>query len=250
MRVCEVWRFPVKSIGGERLTGGAVDERGLEFDRAWGVFDPATSMVLTARREPSLLFLSASVADGRPAITTEDGDDVSTDDLLSQWIGRPVQIRSAADGPGTFENPMNVDDETDWVKWQSAGSTFHDGRSTISLVSHNSLGDWDVRRFRINLVLDGGGEDDLDGLVTIGSATLSIRKPIDRCVMVTRPQPGLERSLDVLRTIIRERDNRLGIGAIVSSSGRIDVGDEITPVAHVRADRQARLDAVGPVDSP
>jgi uncharacterized protein YcbX len=229
VRVEQIWRYPVKSVGGQALERVAVDERGIEFDRAWGIFDPATGLVLTGRREPSLLFLSATVADGRPHVVTADGDDVSTDAALSAWIGRPVELRSAADGPATFENPMNVEDETDWVQWQSAGLTFHDGRSTVSFVSRGSLRDWDPRRFRVNVLLDGGGEDQLAGRVTIGSTTLSIRKRIERCVMVTRAQPGLERDLGVLRTIVRERENQLGVGATVSASGVISVGDELVP---------------------
>lgn len=227
MRVDEIWRFPVKSLGGERLTGCDVDERGLEFDRAWGLYDPATGMVLTARREPSLLLLSASVDEDRPSIRTEDGDDVSTDAALSTWLGRPVEIRSAADGPATFENPLDIDNETDWMQWQSAGTTFHDGRSTVSFVSRVSLRDWDARRFRINLVLDEAGDDDLTGPISVGAVTLSVRKPIERCVMVTRAQPGIPRDLQVLKTIIRERDNKLGVGATVSNSGRIAIGDEV-----------------------
>jgi len=229
MHVREIWRYPVKSMGGESLTGCDVDERGLEFDRAWGVYDPATGMVLTARREPSLLFLSAKVVGGRPDIRTETDDDVSSDDDLSAWLGRPVEIRSAADGPATFENPLDVDTETDWMSWQSAGTTFHDGRSTISFVTRATLRDWDGRRFRMNLTLDGDGEDQLDGLITVGTSTLSIRKPIERCVMVSRPQPGIERDLGVLKTIIRERNNQLGVGATVASSGHIDVGDVVLP---------------------
>ena len=124
---------------------------------------------------------------------------------------------------------MNVDDETDWMQWQSAGTTFHDSRSTISFVSRSTLRDWDVRRFRMNLTLDGDGDHELDGDVAVGSCTLAIRKPIERCVMVTRPQPGIERDLGVLKTIIRERNNQLGIGATVASSGRISVGDELMP---------------------
>ncbi len=230
MQVAEIWRFPVKSVGGERLQRTAVDERGIEFDRAWGVFDPSTGLVLTARREPSLLMLSATIVEGRLNIRTEDGRDVSTDDDLSEWIGRPVELRSAADGPATFENPMDIDHETDWVTWQSAGVTFHDGRSTISFVSDDTLGDWDARRFRINLIMRGAGEAELTGFITVGSATLSVRQPIDRCVMVTRAQPGIERDLGVLKTIIRERDNQLGMGATVASSGTITVGDEFVPV--------------------
>src|SRR5690606_23606034 len=112
----------------------------------------------TARREPALLFLSAIHRPGaRPAISCDDGTELPDDDALSRWVGRPVELRSAADGPGTFENPLTVDDATgaedDWFEWQSAGRTFHDGRSTVSFVSRASLGDWDARRFRANLVL-------------------------------------------------------------------------------------------------
>jgi uncharacterized protein YcbX len=225
-----MWRFPVKSVGGEQLASAAVDERGIEFDRAWSIFDPATDLTLTARREPRLLFLSATVVDSRPRITTDQGDDVSADDALSAWLDRPVELRSVLDGPGTFENPLDIDNETDWMQWQSAGLSFHDGPSTVSFVSRNSLRDWDVRRFRLNLVFDEDGDDDLTGEVAIGAVTLSVRKPIERCVMVTRAQPGIERDLQVLKTVIRERDNKLGVGATVSHSGRIAIGDDVRPI--------------------
>ncbi len=187
----EIWRFPVKSLGGERLESAHVDELGIAGDRAWGIYDPDTEMVLTARREPALLFLSARIEDGHPIITCDEGSLLTSDDALSNWMGRPVQLKSAETGAGTFENPMDIDNESDWVKWQSTGNTFHDGRSKISFVSRDSLGDWDARRFRINLILDGSGEEQLEGDVAVGSAVLSVRKPIDRCVMVSRGQPGL-----------------------------------------------------------
>jgi uncharacterized protein YcbX len=230
MRVVDIWRFPVKSVGGEQLASTAVDERGIEFDRAWSIYDPATELTLTARREPKLLFLTATVVDSRPRITTDEGDDVSTDEALGAWLGRPVELRSVLDGPGTFENPLDVDNETDWRQWQSAGLSFHDGSSTVSFVSRNSFRDWDERRFRINLVFDEDGDDDLTGDVAIGGVTLSVRKPIERCVMVTRAQPGIERDLQVLKTVIRERDNKLGVGATVAHSGRIAIGDDVRPI--------------------
>lgn len=230
MRVAEIWRYPVKSVGGERLDVAEVTADGIEGDRSWGVFDPATGLVLTARREPSLLFLAAAHRPGdRPAITCDDGTVLADDDALSRWIGRPVELRSAAAGPGTFENPMTVDDtgdESDWFQWQSAGRTFHDGRSTVSFVSRASLGEWDARRFRANLVLDDGeGEELLSGDVAVGGAVLAVRAPIDRCVMVTRAQPGLPRDLSVLKRVIAERGNRLAVGATVATPGRIAVGD-------------------------
>ena len=46
--------------------------------------------------------------------------------------------------------------------------------------------------------------------------------------MVTRPQPGdVERDLDVLRTIHREREGCLAVGATVDAPGTVTVGDEV-----------------------
>ena len=225
LTIREIWRYPVKSLGGERLESAHVDELGIAGDRAWGIYDPETEMVLTARREPALLFLSARIEDGRPIITCDEGSLLTSDDALSNWMGRPVQLRMAANGPGTFENPMDIDNESDWVKWQSSGNTFHDGGSKISFVSRQSLGEWDARRFRINLILDGSGEEDLSGAVGVGSAILTVRKPISRCVMVTRAQPGMARDLSVIKRVIKERDNKLGVGAVIAAAGTIAIGD-------------------------
>jgi uncharacterized protein YcbX len=225
MRVAEIWRYPVKSMGGERLTSAAVDVRGIEGDRAWGVFDRSTGLVLTARREPPLLFLSARVVGDRPEITCDDGSTITTDVELSRWLGRPVELRRADDGPGTFESP--VDDDTDWMRWNSTGGTFHDTHCKVSLVSRGSLGEWDPRRFRINLLLDGDGEERLDGELSIGDAQLTIQAPIPRCVMVTRAQPGLPSDPEVLQRVIRERGNLLGVGAVVTRPGTIEVGAEL-----------------------
>lgn len=230
MRVSEIWRYPVKSMAGERLAAAEVTPDGIAGDRAWGVLDPSTGLVLTARREPALLFLAAAHRPGdRPAITTDDAIDLPDDDALSRWFGRPVELRSATDGPATFENPTTVDDagdERDWLQWDSAGRTFHDGRSTVSFVSRATLGDWDARRFRPNLVLDdGSGEEEFTGELEVGDAVLRVRRPIERCVMVTRAQPGLARDLTVLKRVIAERGNRLAVGATVVTPGRIAEGD-------------------------
>lgn len=46
--------------------------------------------------------------------------------------------------------------------------------------------------------------------------------------MVTRPQPDLPADRDVLRTILRERDGTLAVGALVTTPGIIAVGDALT----------------------
>ena len=55
----ELWRFPVKSLGGERVDEAELSTSGLVGDRQWGLHHPDTGTVLTARRAPELLFASA-----------------------------------------------------------------------------------------------------------------------------------------------------------------------------------------------
>jgi uncharacterized protein YcbX len=230
LTVREIWRYPVKSMGGEQLTTAVVGPLGIPGDRGWGVRDQATGMILTGRREPRLLMATARLTHGAPVITTDTGDVLATSGQLSMWLDRPVELVPAGDSPGTFENPMDIDREDDWVSWQSQPGTFHDGRSTVSLVSRGSLGDHEPRRFRINLILDGEGEDALvEHEVRIGSARLRVRKPIDRCIMVARAQPGVPADLGVLKRVIRERNNRMGVGAVALDAGSISVGDAVTP---------------------
>jgi hypothetical protein len=79
------------------------------------------------------------------------------------------------------------------------------------------------------VLLDGAGEDELVGSqIALGDAVLDVGKRISRCVMTTRPQPGgIERDLTVLRTIARERDAQLAVGALVVRPGRVSIGDAV-----------------------
>lgn len=225
-----LWRYPVKSLGGEALASGEVGEHGLTGDRQFGIVDRATGNVLTARREPQLLFAKATWHDGDVRIVGPDDVALDDDGALSNWLGRPVRLERAGEEGGVYENPLDPEAEADWVSWQGPGHAWHDSRRTrVSLVSTATLGDWSPLRFRANVLLEGAGEDALVGAqVRLGSATLDVRKPIDRCVMVTRAQPGLEVDRDVLRTIHRERDGNLAIGALVVGPGQVAVGDQLS----------------------
>jgi uncharacterized protein YcbX len=233
LTVREIWRYPVKSIGGERLDTAKVGEHGISGDRSWGVRDEMTGMVLTGRREPRLLMATARLEDAEPVIEIGDGSLLRSSGELSAWLDRPVELVQAGHGPATFEGVSDIETERDWTTWQSPSGTFHDGRSTVSLGSDTTLAGYDPRRFRLNLILEHSGdgtEDDLlDADLTIGTAGLYVRQPIERCVMVTRAQIGLDRDLEVLKRVIAERNNRLGVGAVVHREGLITVGDVVMP---------------------
>jgi MOSC domain-containing protein len=110
-RVAEIWRYPVKSMGGERLAQSAISTRGLHADRMWAVRDVELNTFTTARRWPVLLQCSARFVEdpaGRSAgpgdvlevnVTFPDGTEVSSsdpaiDDHLSRLIGKPARLES------------------------------------------------------------------------------------------------------------------------------------------------------------
>lgn len=235
MRVLELWRYPVKSLQGERLPSARIEPQGIAGDRRWALFDVVTGLGLTARRVPELLFAAARLRSGSGVeVVLPDGTVTDDDDLLSAWLGRRVALRSAATLPGapTYESPDDDEHEAagGWHTWRGAGGAFHDDADArLSLVSTGTIEGWDRRRFRANVLLDGSGEDALVGRrIRIGSVVLEVGGGIRRCVMVTRPQPeAIERDLSVLRTIHRERAGLLAVWARVVGTGALAVGDEL-----------------------
>lgn len=237
VRVRELWRYPVKSLQGEQLDVATVTANGLEGDRGFAIFDVETGFGLTGRRVPDLLFGSARLLDdGEVEIELADGALARDDDALSEWLGRRVMLRSGdADVTRRYENPVDFEHEatSEWMPFNGAAGAFHDSsRAQVSLVSTATIGTWDRRRFRANVLVDDEGEDALVGSqVALGDSVLDVAMRIERCVMTTRPQTGgLERDLDVLRTINRERDGCLAVGARVVQPGTVRVGDELTAI--------------------
>lgn len=234
MRVVELWRFPVKSLQGERVEATGLGPRGLAGDRTWAIFDRDTGFGLTARRMKELLFASARLrADGTPEITLPDGAVAADDAALSAWLGRDVELRGADDPrERRYENPFDTEDEGDWQPFDGSREAFHDSRTaSVTIVSTGTLDGRERRRFRANVVVDGAGEDDLVGRsVQLGAARLEIVAPVPRCVMVTRAQPGgIGIDRDVLRRIHREHGGTLSVGGPVVAPGSVRVGDELRP---------------------
>lgn len=99
----------------------------------------------------------------------------------------------------------------------------------------------DIRRFRPSFVIDTGDdgtsastpghpEFDWSGRrAMIGGATIEFGAPCPRCVMVTREvSDDLPADRAVLRHIIRDLDQNLGIYATIVTPGAIRVGDAMT----------------------
>lgn len=238
MRALEIWRYPVKSLRGEQLDEARIGREGIQGDRRYAIFDLASGFGLTARREPEMLFAASRLRpDGSAEITLPDGSIAENDEALSGWLGREVALRSTEQvAERRFENLADFENESDsgWEPFEGSTGAFQDsGDAAVSLLSRPSMRSWEQQRFRANLVLDEAGEDELVGTrIRLGEAILDVGKRLSRCVMTTRPQPGgIERNLDVLRTIHRELGGRLAIGAVVRQPGQVRTGDEVLPQA-------------------
>lgn len=100
----QIWRYPVKSMGGEQLAQAAVTRTGIALDRGWAVWDDKVGTIRGARYIPRLLMCSARYLVGthaglvpHVAITLPDGSTVNSDDpsaarKLSDALGRAVHL--------------------------------------------------------------------------------------------------------------------------------------------------------------
>lgn len=104
MSVREIWRYPVKSMGGERLESTVLQKGGIPYDRGWAIRDESDGTIQGAKRFGALMNCSArSLMDSRAApvpqadITLPDGRSIRTDDTrvhqaLSDVVGQTVSL--------------------------------------------------------------------------------------------------------------------------------------------------------------
>ena len=124
----EIWRYPVKGMGGERLESCALSERGLRGDRIWALRDSVRKEIQSCKFRPQLLLCSArsrNGSSGTPSIdvdvTFPDGAVLGSDSpevhsKLSALTGHPSTLeplRPEADA--AFYRRHKLDDHT-WLE--------------------------------------------------------------------------------------------------------------------------------------
>ncbi|OBA86214.1 sulfurase [Mycobacteriaceae bacterium 1482268.1] len=124
-----MWRYPVKSLGGERIENVDVGPRGLLGDRLWAVRDLDRAATASARRLPALLtagarYLGPVGPDAGPGnapeveITFPDGAVLSSSDdhvhaKLSELVGREVCLTSLPPADDTTLHRLSRQERTD-----------------------------------------------------------------------------------------------------------------------------------------
>ncbi|SEG99998.1 hypothetical protein SAMN05444920_114274 [Nonomuraea solani] len=226
-QVVELARYPVKSLGGERLTSARITAAGVAGDRSWAVYteDGGIGSGKTTRRFrriDGLLALRAHLDDGEvPLVVLPDGrehraDDPAAGQTLSTLLGRPLRLRRQTSIPHHDESPIHL-------------ITTAAVRKLEGLLGEPV----DIARFRANIVLEVEGDDFIEDAwqgrhLTIGDQVeLCIGPGMPRCVMVGLPQPcaGLGSDTRLLKLLGRVHQVRFGLQASVVRGGTVQRGD-------------------------
>lgn len=214
MSVTELWRYPVKSLRGERLQTADVDEEGVAGDRLVHVRQQS-GRVVTSRFRPRLLGLQGALGDdGEPTI---DG---------LPWTSAPARelVRAAAGASVDLVRSTGVD---------------HGQRHDVlplTVVTESMVQEVGVdrRRFRPNVVIAGAeglAEIDWPGYgLRAGSVLIGVRNRRSRCVMTTFDPDSLEQDPGVLHRIVRSFNGQVALDCWVVEPGRIAEGDAVEVV--------------------
>jgi uncharacterized protein YcbX len=204
MYLSEIWRYPVKSMGGERLDRAVLGPLGLHGDRVVQVYD-ARGRLVTARTFPRLLGLHATLgSDGEPLVDGLPWQSPAVQARVEQVVGTGARLVRN-------EHEARFDILPLLIATDGAIAAF--GR--------------DARRLRPNLII--GGVDGLDErgwegrALKIGSALIALADLRGRCVMTTFDPDTLAQDPRVLKDIVRRFDGRLALNADVIQGGELRV---------------------------
>ena len=219
-------RFPVKSMGAERLDSVEVTTEGLLGDREWAVYGADGKLASGKhtrrfrRMDPVFELVAGRVGDDT-LVTLPGGRSVvagtpEADTLLSRHFGERVALRRESD-----------------VMHQDAAAFSLVGTATlVELGRHEGDGrPLDPRHLRANVVVatdEPYAEESWVGSeVTVGGARVRFTEPIERCRMVGVAQVGLPERPGMLRAISDHHGLMAGVYASVVHPGTIRLGDDM-----------------------
>lgn len=224
--VASLWRYPVKSMLGERREELRLDARGAVGDRLFAVRDEAGKFgsgktTRRFRRIDGLFRFRARLEGELPVITFPDGthrrgDDPGIHAALSEALGLPVTLSREAEIPHFDAGAFHL------ITGASAAALFGPGQPV------------DERRFRPNLVLATDGEGFLeDGWIgrelAVGDEVrLRVLQRTERCVMITFGQDELPPEPGLLRELGQRNAACFGVYAEIVTPGVVRVGDSVT----------------------
>jgi len=213
MHVSEIWRYPVKSLKGERLEETEITKLGIPGDRQVVVVRQINGRFLTSRVRPKLLALQGGMSvQGTATINGHRWDSPEALRLVTEAAGEPVSLAEVP-APQAFDVlPLLV---------------ATDGAARYLNIDH--------RRLRPNILIADVPELEErhwpGQLIAIGSVRIDPEQLRDRCVMTTYHPDTQEQDPSVLQRIVRELDGCTALDSSVITPGTIRVGDPVEILA-------------------
>jgi len=228
-----LFRYPVKSMRGELLEVGELGWHGLDGDRRMAfrrVDDRGGFPWLTATKLPDLILFTpqrrgpALEGDLPTHVRSPEGEEMAVfGQELATEVGRrhrsPVQMMHLNRG---------IFDEASISVITSA---------TVSEIGRLAAQRLDVRRFRPNIVISSllsvpFEEDEwVGGVLSFGegieAAAIGVTMRDERCAMVNLDPDSGRSAAEVLKAIVRVKDNKAGVYATVTRRGRLVVGQSV-----------------------
>jgi uncharacterized protein len=208
MTVAEIWRYPVKTMAGEKLQRVRIGPLGLEGDRVVHVED-AHGQVITSRSHPRFLGHKGTLgADGEPLV---DGRPWKSAEVAADV----VQIGGAGAHLVRFDGATRFDVLPLLVATDGSIAAFgHDGR-----------------RLRPNIVVGGvnglGEREWPGGCLRIGQALIGVQDLRSRCIMTAYDPDTQVRDKTITQGIYKRFEGKLALNCFVIESGEISVGDAV-----------------------
>lgn len=211
MHVTGLWRYPIKSLGGEPLEAAELTRDGVVGDRlvhvGGGRAGRGGGTPITGRTRHGLLTQRVRTdADGVPTVAGHSWDSPAAAQMIRAVAG-PAARLVAYDGPERFD-VLNLLVATD---------------GAVASFGH------DVRRLRPNLLLGGGVPAEAEATwpgraLAIGDALIGVHSLRQRCIVTTIDPDTGARDLDVLRQIRDDFDGELALNCWVIRPGTIRLG--------------------------
>jgi len=223
MLVGELWRYPVKSMAGERIVEAEFGPRGIPSDRGVAAFEigpQSKDKPLSARDLAGLLKFRASLKRGVVQVTGPElaptcWDHESVGQSISRQCRRELELRRVAGGA--------FDDSPILLVYLA----------TMAALSEELGSPVDHRRFRANIYVEGSetlahGESQLLGRqIRCGEAVLEPTDPCRRCSIPTRDPDTWANWPQLLRHLVQTRDEVVGVYCKVSVPGPVAEGDAV-----------------------
>jgi uncharacterized protein len=203
-----IWRYPVKSMAGERLDAAQLGPLGVPGDRSAYVVDERDATI-SARTRPALLGLRGGTdAAGLPTVNGHAWDGSPAAELVRAAAGETARLVLAS----AFERfdilPLLV--------------------ATDGAVDEAGL---DIRRLRPNLAIggvDGLAERTWEGrFLRIGDAVVGLATLRERCIVTTFEPDTLEQDVGVLLELRRRFAGELALNAWTARAATVRVGDPV-----------------------